>query len=1034
MKAGLFTVGSRAAFPVLGLLALSVPSLPAADVDYLRDVKPIFEEHCYTCHGPAKQQAGLRLDTAALAISGGDGGPAIVPGDAAGSRLLAAVEGTSDEISQMPLDADPLTAEQIDILRHWIAAGAPHPDDELEAEAVVTSDHWSLQPVQRPPVPSVRDPARLHNEIDAFIAARLDAAGLEPSPVASHETLLRRVYLDLLGVLPTPGERSAFLADERPDAYEQLVERLLASPRYGERWARHWLDAARYADSNGFTIDGARTVWPYRDWVVGALNDDMPFDEFTIEQLAGDLLASPTQEQLIATGFHRNTLSNEEGGTDDEQFRVENVVDRVGTTSTVWLGLTVACAQCHDHKFDPIAQRDFYRLFAVFNNTADSNDAAGLAPKLELPTPRQAADRTRLTRELAAAQEQKSTLESELLAQMADWEASLAQSAEVVWTTITPESWSSKDGAEITRLDDQSLLVGGTIPLHDTYDVRFRSPLPSVTAIRLETLTHDSLPKTGPGHAPNGNFVLSEVECYLAPPDLPAADLTAFQQSLVGAVADHSQENYPIAHSLDGDIKTGWAINVKSGSINVPRTAVFMTAGAVASPSDQQWTFRLRHDTPDNKWYQIGRLRLSVTDSPVESLLLTDEVRAVLALPSADRTAEQQTQLKTFFLTGNADWRALSGTVEGLQRELKALAAATLTTLVMNELPQPRETHVLIRGDFLRPGAPVTPGVPAVLHDLPDGVTAPNRLDLARWLTDPDNPLTARVVVNRAWQRFFGVGLVETDNDFGTQGSPPTHPELLDWLAAELIREQWSLKALHRLIVTSATYRQSSETRPDLAAADPRNRLLARQARLRLEAEVIRDACLSASGVLSDKLGGPPVNPPQPEGIYVFTQNAKPWQESTGEDRYRRALYTQFWRSSPHPMLPTFDVPDANAACTRRNRSNTPLQALTLANDRGFMEFAQMLAARVLTEAPPYDDGRLRYGFGCVLGREPNDMELSTLSAYLAAQRARYIDSAEAAALLSPPSLPEGLSPADGAAWTSAARVLLNLDEFITRE
>jgi mono/diheme cytochrome c family protein len=772
MKTGSFSAGRLATFPVLGLLSLSVTSLRADDVDYLRDVKPIFEQHCYSCHGPAKQQAGLRLDTAALAISGGDGGPAVMPGDPAQSRLLAAVEGTSDEISRMPLDAEPLSPAEIDVLRRWIAAGAPHPADELEAEAVITSDHWSLQPVQRPPVPPVRNPARLHNEIDAFIAARLDAQGIEPSREASREALLRRAYLDLLGVLPTPVERAEFLADARPDAYEQLIDRLLASPRYGERWARHWLDAARYADSNGFTIDGARTIWPYRDWVVGALNDDMPFDEFTIEQLAGDLLANPTQEQLIATGFHRNTLANEEGGTDDEQFRVENVVDRVGTTSTVWLGLTVACAQCHDHKFDPIAQRDFYRLFAIFNNTADSNDAAGLAPRLELPTPQQAADKARLTSELAAAQEQKSALETELFTKMAGWEASLAQSAEVVWTTVTPESWSSRDGAVITKLDDQSLLVGGTIPLHDAYDVRFRSPLPAVTAIRLEALTHDSLPGTGPGHAPNGNFVLSEVECFLAPPDHPAADLTRFQQSLVGAVADHSQENYPIAHSLDGDIKTGWAINVKSGSLNVPRTAIFMTAGAVASPQDQQWTFRLRHDTPDNKWYQIGRLRLSLTDAPVESLLLTDEIRAILAVPAVDRTAEQQSQLKAFYLTGDARWRAVTGRIEGLQRDLKSLAAATLTTLVMNELPQPRETHVLIRGDFLRPGTAVTPGVPAVLHDLPESVVAPNRLDLARWLMDSDNPLTARVVVNRAWQRFFGVGLVETDNDFGTQGSP----------------------------------------------------------------------------------------------------------------------------------------------------------------------------------------------------------------------------------------------------------------------
>ncbi len=1030
-----FTVFGRGLLAI-GAVCLLAGAARADDVDYLRDVKPILQKHCYDCHGPDQPQAGLRVDAAALAIAGGDSGAAIVPGDPAASRLLSAVEGTSDEISQMPLDGAPLSAGEIDMLRRWIAAGAVYPADEPQAEAVVTSDHWAFQPIARPAVPAVRGAARLRNEIDAYITARLESEGIEPSPAAARETLLRRVYLDLLGVLPTPAERAAFLADERPDAYEHLVDRLLASPRYGERHARHWLDAARYADSNGFTIDGARTIWPYRDWVIAALNCDLPFDQFTVEQLAGDLLPEPTQEQLIATGFHRNTLANEEGGTDDEQFRVENVVDRVGTTGTVWLGLTVGCAQCHDHKFDPVSQRDFYRLFAVFNSTADANDAGGLAPKLELPTPAQAAEKERLTSELAAARRQKQQLESELLAGMPDWESSLVEAGDVAWSVVTPESAHSQNGAELTTLEDASVLAGGTIPQHDVYDVRFRSPLPAVTAVRLETLTHETLPQTGPGLAQNGNFVLTEVECYLRPEGAGDADDSKYRQSLVEAIADHSQDRYPIAHALDGDKLTGWAINVKSGagSMNVPRTAFFMTAGPVASTPGDQWSFRLRHETPDNKWYQIGRFRLSVTDSPIESLLLTDAIREILATSPAERSEEQQNQLRTFYLTGNADWRSVTGRIESLQRDLSSLAAATLTTLVMAELPEPRATHVMIRGDFLRPGVQVEPGVPAVLHDLPADVAAPNRLDLARWLVDPDNPLTARVVVNRAWQRFFGMGLVETENDFGTQGALPSHPDLLDWLASELIRQDWSMKRLHRLIVTSATYRQSSHARSDLQSVDPRNRLLARQSRLRLEAEVIRDACLSASGLLSGKMGGPPVNPPQPEGIYVFTQNAKPWKDSQGEDRYRRALYTQFWRSSPHPMFPTFDAPDANSACTRRARSNTPLQALTLANDRGFIEFAQALAGRILREAPAYDDGRLRYGFESVLGREPLDSELAALNGYLGRQRSGFVDNAEAAAVLSPASLPAEVSPADGAAWTAVARVLLNLDEFITRE
>jgi hypothetical protein len=1006
------------------------------DVDYLRDVKPLLVQHCSICHGVDKQQAGLRVDTVALAIQGGDGGPAIVPGKSAESRLIAAVSGTSDEISRMPLDKPPLSAQEIEILRRWIDQGATHPADEVaENGGRIHSDHWAFQPIVRPRVPRVMNGARLRNGIDAFIQAKLDDEGLAPSDEADRVTLIRRFYLDLLGVLPAPHEVEQFLADDAPGAYERLVDRVFASPHYGERWGRHWLDAARYADSNGFTIDGPRTMWPYRDWVIAALNADLPFDEFTIEQLAGDLLSQPTTEQLIATGFHRNTLANEEGGTDDEQFRTENVVDRVSTTGTVWLGLTIGCAQCHDHKFDPLTQRDFYRMFAVFNNTADSNDAAGLAPKLELPTSDQAAERSRLETELAAAEQRKQAVEQALLEQMPDWEAKLSNVGEVTWRVVPPVQWTSKNGAEITRLDDDSLLVRGTIPEYDVYEVQFHSPLPAVSAIRLEVLPDDALPKRGPGLAANGNFVLTEVELAVRPEGAdPAADEAPFRQALADAVADHSQENYPVAHALDGDLTTGWAINVSSGSMNVRRVAAFIPPTPVATMSDQTWTFRLRHETPLNKGYQIGRFRLAVTDAPAESLLISDAVRQILAIAADQRTAEQREQLKTFYLKGNIEWRDAAGRVDDLKKQRAALSGKMVSTLVMQELDQPRETCVLIRGDFLRRGAPVAPGVPSVLPPLPDDAGNATRLDLARWLTDPQNPLTARVIVNRTWQRFFGVGLVETENDFGTQGTTPTHPELLDWLASELVRNNWSMKVLQRLIVTSATYRQSSHVRDDLAAHDPRNRLLARQSRVRLEAEVIRDVCLSASGLLSDKLGGPPVQPPQPEGIYVFTQNAKPWKESEGEDRYRRGLYTQFWRSSPHPMMPTFDAPDANSACTRRVRSNTPLQALTLANDRGFMEFAQGLALRVLREAPAYDAGRVRYAFQCVVGREPTDAESQRLLQFLQAQRDEFARNAERAKEASPANLPDGATPDEAAAWVGLSRVLLNLDEFITRE
>ncbi|MBL8848955.1 MAG: DUF1553 domain-containing protein, partial [Planctomycetaceae bacterium] len=969
-----------------------------------------------------------------LGIQGGNSGPAIVPGKAGESLLIAALRGTMKDVPRMPLDADPLTDAEIELFQKWIDAGAPHPADEFATESVVTSSHWSFQPLNVVSPPVVQDPARLQNAIDAFIASALEQEGLEPSPEADRVTLIRRLHLDLLGVLPEPADVEAFVADPSPAAYENLVDAVLASPRYGERWGRHWLDAARYADSNGFTIDGARSMWPYRDWVVSAINSDEPFDQFTINQLAGDLLPNPTTEQLVATGFHRNTLANEEGGTDDEQFRTENVVDRVGTTATVWLGLTLACAQCHDHKFDPLSQRDFYRFFAILNNTADNNDADGLEPKLMLPTPEQAAALQRLAPEIAAAEAQLKSVQEQRLAQQAQWEATLMSAGDPQWEVVHPEQAVSIGGATINIGGDGVMLVEGKIPDGDVYDVTFRSPLDGVTAVRLEVLPHASLPLTGPGLGANGNFVLGEAQLFVRPAEADTAQpLDQFRRTIDAAFADHSQENNPIAYAIDGDAKTGWSINVASGSMHVRRIATFVTPLPIDG-GEAEWTLRLEQKVPQQTQYQIGCFRLWVTRASRDALLLTPELKSALMTATDARTAEQAQKLRDFYLNCDADWLAAKDRVHVLRQQETSLKSSITTTLVMRELPQPRESHVMIRGDFLRKGALVTPGVPAVLPHLPEGAGRATRLDLAKWLTSPENPLTARVLVNRTWQRFFGVGFVETENDFGTQGSLPSHPELLDWLAAEAIRLQWSNKQLHRLIVTSATYRQSSATREDLLARDPRNRLLARQSRVRLEAETIRDACLSAAGLLSDKMAGKPVSPPQPEGIYLFTQNNKGWTESTGEDRYRRGMYTLFWRSSPHPMMPTFDAPDANSTCTRRVRSNTPLQALTLANDRAFIEFAQGMALKALTEASESDDERLAFAFRCAVSRSPEPLELERLRELLAAERSAFARDADAAAAISPKSLPAGVDATEAAAWTGVARVLLNLDEVITRE
>jgi mono/diheme cytochrome c family protein len=822
--------------PVVLLLSPAQPGA-AGPVDYVRDVKPIFARHCAACHGPDKQRAGLRLDTAAAVLRGGNSGPAVVSGKSADSLLVHAVTGTRGA-KPMPPKEPRLTPQQIDLLKRWIDQGAPVPAAELAASARPASRHWAFRKPVRPAEPAVKDIAWVRNPIDRFVLARLEKEGIAPSPEADRITLLRRVSLDLLGLPPSPRDVDEFLNDPCPDAYERLVDRLLASPHYGERWGRHWLDAARYADSNGYSIDAPRSIWKYRDWVIAALNRDLPFDRFTTEQLAGDLLPNATPDQKIATGFHRNTSINEEGGINLEQFRIESVVDRVNTTGTVWLGLTVGCCQCHDHKFDPLSQREYYQLFAFLNNVDE--------PNLELLTPEQAKTREQVRARVAALEKQRQALDPYTPEREDRWEKSLS-----------PEA---------------------------------RLKLPKNIQAILDIPENGRVPKQ-------------------------KQTLTAYYRQLdlarhaVGGLAD------PLP---------------------------FLSAAHAAT----------------------ARFRFAVD-------------RQIAAL--------------------------------------KKKEPAVVTTMVVQERKTPRTTTVLLGGDFTRPGAAVTPGVPAVLHPITAHGTPPgnlNRLDLARWLVSPENPLMARVIVNRFWQAYFGTGLVETDNDFGTQGTPPSHPELLDWLATEFQRQGWSMKAMHRLIVTSATYRQASRHRPELAALDPRNRLLARQTRLRLEAEIVRDAALTATGLLTPAVGGPSVYPPQPEGVYRFTQVPRDWKASEGPARYRRGMYTFFWRSAPHPGLIVFDAPESVATCTRRNRSNTPLQALTLLNDQAFYEFARALAARVLREAKPTDAERLRHAFRLCLARPPSAAEANRLRELFAEQ---------------------GDVPAQEV-WTAVARVLLNLDEFITRE
>jgi hypothetical protein len=724
----------------LGLIVSG--SAMATEIDFSRDVKPILLQHCVHCHGAETAEVDLRVDSVTGLLRGGNTGPSIVRGKSAESLLIHKIT-AADRTEAMPPEdeGELLTTEEIAVLRRWIDAGAIGPIDEEAAKpARKKIDHWSFQPLAEIVPPTVSYAGWVRNPIDAFILHRLDAEGIKPSPEASRATLISRLSLDLLGLPPSPEEVQAFEQDESPNAYEQLVDRLLESPHYGERWGRHWLDLARYSDSNGYTIDSARVIWPYRDWVIESLNADMPFDQFVIEQFAGDMLPNATKKQMIATGFHRNTPLNEEGGTDKEEFRIESVIDRVSTTGSAFLGLSVGCARCHDHKYDPISQREFYQLIALMNNADE--------PKL----------------------------------------------------------------------------------------------------------------------------------------------------------------------------------------------------------------------------------------------------------PIRSRKKEK------------------------------------ITTLVMDERDTPRETRIMLRGEYPPKGVLVSPALPAVLPGFPEEVTSPNRLDFARWLVSPSNPLTPRVTVNRIWQHYFGRGIVETESDFGTQGTRPTHPELLDYLAGAFVREGWSLKALHRLIVSSATYRQASLGRTDLRDRDPQNKLIARQSRLRLDAEIIRDRALVASGLFSPKIGGPSVYPPRPGTTGKLTQRERKWEVSNGTDRYRRGMYTFSWRSNPHPVLSVFNAADSTFTCTRRDRANTPLQSLVLLNDEALFEAAQALALRLLASDTGDDISRIDLAFQISLARLPTDDERAALLTQLTAERE---DASHVHKLWKTPVLKQKPSSVDIhelTVWTMIARTLMNCDEFITRE
>ncbi len=1012
--------------------------LPAAldrTVDYLTEIQPLLKKSCYSCHGQEKQEGGLRLDVRKHALQGSDQGAVMIPGKAGSSSLLVLVAGLDEDRGRMPPDGEgtPLAREQIALLRSWVDQGATWPDG---VDDVAASDHWAFQPLVRPALPPVRHDDWVRNPIDRFVLARLEKEGLRPSPVANRSTLIRRLSIDLLGLLPSPEQVQKFLADERPDAYEQLIEELLQSRHYGERWGRHWLDLARYADSDGYEKDRVRPhAWRYRNWVIEALNEDMPFDQFSISQIAGDMVSEAGMDARVASGFHRNTLHNTEGGTDQEEDRVKKTVDRINTFGTIWMGLTIGCAQCHSHKYDPISQREYYSMYAFFNNINETDIGAPTsAEQTRYEKARQAFDAEHMKFTVPLAEYEKNGLAT---AQQA-WEPG-ARATALEWQTLQPSSARSAHGAELAVQPDSSILAGGTNQKSDTYTIEAPLPGGNLRAIRLEVLPHDSLPVKGPGRAANGNFVLTTVTVSTSPLE---GDGEPQAISLKRAFADFSQESWAVGQTINDKPEDGWAVSPQFGKRHV---AVFELAEPVITEGGLKVTVTLHQQYETGEAHNLGYFRLSATASQADLALEGLDSGVVKALGKApgDRDETEAKLIADYFRSVDPEYKRLQAALTAHAAKAPKPSETKAQAVVEGD---PRQAHVHVRGDFLTKGVAVDAETIAILPPIRGRVgemdQGPDRLDLAHWLFAVENPLTPRVTVNRVWYRYFGRGIVNSIDDFGSQGDSPSHPDLLDWLAVEFQYGGWRLKHIHRLITTSAVYRQSSAFREELSEQDPLNILLARQSRRRVEAEVIRDLALDASNLLSQKIGGPSVRPPQPNeySSLTYAGSAK-WSTSGGEDRYRRGIYTFFQRTSPYPMLMTFDAPDSNVCVALRQTSNTPLQALTIWNDPVFVECAQALGRRIMAENPAGDDPlqtitrRVHFALLVCLSRPATPQEQEALVGYYLDQQKLLAARPEAAQQIVG-SLPvsDGTEMAELAAWVVLGRVVLNLDEFISRE
>jgi hypothetical protein len=1180
-------------------------------IDFNRDIRPILSDNCFACHGPDenKRKAKLRLDVKDDAFKPTKSGNfAIVPGDVSKSKLVERVTTKDpDEIMPPPKSGKKLTAQQIDMLTRWIGQGAQW------------QTHWAFSKPQRPALPQVKNKRWPRNEIDYFILARLEKEGLKPSPEADKSTLIRRATLDLTGLPPTPEEVDAFLSDKSTEAYEKVVDRLLTSPRYGENMARYWLDAARYADSHGYHIDSERSMWKWRDWVVQAFNNNLPYDKFAIEQLAGDLLPTPTIEQKIASGYIRNNMSTGEGGAITEEYQSKYTFDRVETTSTIFLGLTMTCARCHTHKYDPITHKEYYQLYAFFN-TLDESVMDGNKPNpdpfIKLPAPEQSKRQGFLTNQIAKGQTKLDAPIPELDKTQLAWQSKWQEKLNTGWTFLEPAVMKSPNFvvasnsvsgtnttntvvAQVTNrvefklLEDKSILVQGANPEQDLHKLTIKLDPGTFAALRLEALPHESLPKKGSGRADDGLFRLSEIEAELVTPAKEGQTNNKPKKlKFTQAISDSDQEKNDVAKAIDGKPETGWTPDPKT--VAEPHVALFLFGEPVKVPTNAELQVSLRYEASKSKrslghfrlaaaqnqelvellnppkpeaWNLIGpfkstgllagltnsyppekeidlkkeypgvrepikwaakpdfedgkpheivkylhgvhgvyylyrtinvpiarKMEITVKADEVFKFWVNDklvaadtndtkeatlpakvtvdlkkgenkflvkivnqvgeafftftkdlddteavpaDVAAIFAT-SKKPSAAQQTKLRNHYRRVNSpEWKRLADDVAKMREEESAIEKAIPTTMIAKEADKPRETFMLVRGEYDKKGDKVSPGVPSILPPLPANVPT-NRLGLARWLLDPSHPLTARVTINRFWQQYFGTGFVKTAEDFGVQGDNPSHPELLDWLSTEFLRIGWDVKRFQKLIVMSATYRQSSKLTPFLRTKDPENRLLARGPRMRLDAEVVRDGALAIGGLLVEKSGGRSVKPYQPAGLWeaVSFNNSQKYVPDKGTAEYRRSMYTYWKRQSPPPNLMLFDAPTRETCTVRRLRTNTPLQALALMNDPQFVEASRAFAQRLMIEGEAKPANRIAYGFRLATGRKPAGDEVKILLDIFTQELAGFQkDKAAAEKLLGVGDFKNrsDLDKAELAAWTTIASMILNLDETITK-